>query len=123
MDRTSEPAVPPVTGLALEIGPLLRVGRTLSVVRDELGDLDASGVARATAIFNTSLDELGSLFDGEIGAEFSTFFSPIENASARELGIVYAGVTGWLRGLLSGGVMVASGEDDEPSSDGRPGYL
>lgn len=122
MDIVSEPVVPPAGGLALEIGPLLRVGRTLSVVHDELGELDASGIARATTLFNNTLGELGSLFDGEIGAEFSTFFSPIENASARELGVAYAGVTGWLRGLLSGGIMVAGPDEDTPS-DSRPGYL
>jgi hypothetical protein len=83
----------------------------------EIAAADARGLERARAGFNSTLSNLVGVLDEDMGHELTTLLPALGEASTSEIMLAYAGLTGWVGGILRGGISVEiDDEDDEDDS-------
>jgi hypothetical protein len=90
-----------------EPGKVMRIGRMISRLLDEVKDapLDDASRARLRAIYAQSIDELAGGLDENLGKELRRITTPFAEAttpSDAELRIAQAQLVGWLEGLFQG---------------------
>jgi hypothetical protein len=112
--------------VSVNLGALLRTGHTCARVQLELANCDQPGLARALDGYNNTLSFLGGMLDETTGHELLALCPPIEReGTVATVGLAYAGLAGWIQGLLSGSqFLVADGAETKNDPPVRPGgYL
>jgi hypothetical protein len=99
--------------LTLPIGALLRAGRICEVTLPEIAAADDKGLERARAGFNSALSNLVGVLDADMGHELSTLLPALGKASTSEVMLAYAGLTGWVSGILQGGISIEVDDDED----------
>jgi hypothetical protein len=116
----------------LSIGALVRTGYTCERVRHELADCDSAGLERARTGYNNAVSFLSGMLDEETRGELITLCPPITVEAPTGISLAYAGLSGWINGLLSGvqllsqlpdsGALDASGNDESLLPAASPGF-
>lgn len=81
---------------------LIRTGRSLELVLQELPDCDEAGLKRAQTCYNAHLGHLTGVLDSSVSSELQVLCQPLgESGSIGSTKVAYAALAGWLSGLVA----------------------
>jgi hypothetical protein len=106
-DPAGPAAKPDDVAAIVEPAKVMRIGRMISRLLDEVKDapLDDASRARLREIYTQSIDELAGGLDAELAEELRRITSPFatdNTPSDAELRVAQAQLVGWLEGLFQG---------------------